>query len=223
MITVTIGELRERVRVYTDTVNALTPSDSTIEGGINASCRALYARICEGGAEFLTTSTILATAADVGTYELPANFWKLRSVVWRRGPRDSLQLFRFEQRDRADLENLAWGPWARYRLSDAAFSGGPPAIEFVPPPDGVHTIFVAYVPDPPTLGGQAETPLVCTPGMDEWIVLDVTCRILMAEETDVSTWAQMREDVWQREVVPSLGGRDEYRSAAISDRDQDCV
>lgn len=227
--TVTLSELRNRVREFTDTVNALTPTNAQLDVQINRSVRSLYARICEGGAEFLTTSTTVTTAAGVGTYDLPADFWRLRSVVWRRGTRDVVPLSRFEQRDRAELESEPWSGRARYRLADVAFNGGTPTIEFCPPPDRTCTMFIAYVPDPPTLedenqeAGTPAVPLVCTPGMDEWIALDVTCRVLATEETDVTSWAQLRGDVWTNEIVPSLGLRDEHRTNAISDHDADEV
>lgn len=77
--TVTLAQLRSRVRAYTDTTNAATPTDGTIDGMLNAALRDLYARMAEGGAEFLSTSTILTTAAGVATYDLPTDFWQLRS------------------------------------------------------------------------------------------------------------------------------------------------
>ena len=107
MLTVTLAELRGRVRVYTDTVNSPTPTDQTIDDGLNASLRDLYAKLSETG-DYLVTSTLLTTAAGQGVYDLPDNFWKLRSVVWLRDVRDAITLYRFEDRDRAYLFNRVW-------------------------------------------------------------------------------------------------------------------
>ncbi len=215
----TLAELQDQIRHYTDTENAQRPSDSQLESAINASVRALYARLADGGAEFLVTSSTLYTTNGVGVYTLPSNFWQLRSLVWRRGTRDVVSLGRFEDRERALLENKRWTECRpRYRLEDVAF-GGAPTLELLPTPDADdYELRVGYIPDPPPF---VDGVMTFAPGMDEWIVLDVTCRILAAEETDVSVWAQLRDDVWSREIVPSLTQRDQARTVAISDFDGD--
>lgn len=216
----TLAELTGQVRHYTDTENAQRPTDSQLESAINASVRALYARLADGGAEFLVTSSTLYTTSGVGEYTLPSDFWQLRSLVWRRAERDVVPLSRFEDRERALLENHRWSEVRpRYRLADVAF-GGAPQIEVLPTPDADdYELRVGYIPDPPTI--NSDLPMTFAPGMDEWVVLDVTCRVLAAEETDVSAWAQLREDVWRNEIVPSLTQRDQARTVAISDHDGD--
>lgn len=216
--TVTLAQLRSRVRAYTDTTNAATPTDGTIDGMLNAALRDLYARMAEGGAEFLSTSTILTTAAGVATYDLPTDFWQLRSVIWRRGLRDVVPLFRFADRDRAELERETWSARSRYRLADVAL-GGTPTIELCPAPDASYTLRVGYIPDPPTITSVAD--LVCAPGMDEWIVLDCTVTLLALEETDTAVWERRQATTFASVVTPAVTMRDENRTLVISDEDAD--
>lgn len=215
--TVTLSNLVARVRTLTDTVYAPTPTDSTIEGMLNAALRDLYAKLCEGGGEFLSESVDLLTTAGVGTYTLPSDFWQLRGVTWERDERAHFTIYRFESRDRARMGGRTWGPAARYRLADVAL-GGAPSIEFLPAPDDTYTIRVDYIPDPPTI--TSTIPLTYSPGMDDYLLYDVTSRILAAEETDVSIWEMRRADAL-RTCMLSVSLRDENRSAAISDGDAD--
>lgn len=214
----TLAQLTGQVRTYTDTENAATPTDAQIEGGLNASVRALYARLADGGADFLNASATITTAAGTASYALPAAFWQLKSVVWRRGTRDVIPLSRFEDRERAILENRSWSAAARYRLADVAL-GGTPQIELQPAPDGVYTLRIGYIPDPPTLSAIA--PMTFAPGMDTWVALDTAIFFLAAEETDVSVWLALQERVWRDEIVPSLTQRDQARTISISDHDSD--
>lgn len=214
----TLAQLTGQVRLYTDTENAASPTDAQIEAGLNASVRSLYARLADGGADFLSSSVTLATVSGTAAYDLPSAFWQLKSVVWRRGTRDVIPLSRFEDRDRADLENRTWSQGGRYRLADVAL-GGVPRIEFQPAPDGAYAIRIGYIPDPPTLSAAA--PMTFASGMDTWVALDASIHILAAEETDVSVWLALQERVWRDEIVPSLTQRDQARTISISDHDSD--
>lgn len=216
--TVTLSTLISRVRELTDTVNAPTPTDATIERMVNASLRDLYAKLCTGGGDFLSTSVELITTSGVSTYTLPSDFWQLRGVTWERGDRESWVLYRFETRDRAKHSGRRmWGPGARYRLGDVAL-GGAPSIEFLPAPDGTYTVRVDYIPDPPTL--SAVSPMTGSPGMDDYIVFDVTARVLASEETDPSMWESRRAEALHTCML-SVSLRDENRSLSISDGDAD--
>ena len=214
----TLAQLQGQIRLYSDTENAGTPTDAQLEAAINASVRSLYARLADGGAEFLCASSTLYTSSGVSEYTLPSDFWQLKSLVWRRGTRDVITIGRFEDRDRALVENRSWSQGPKYRLADVAF-GGAPQIEIVPAPDDVYTLRVGYIPAPPTI--TAEIPMTFAPGMDQWVALDVAISILAAEETDVSVWLALQERIWRDEIVPSLTQRDQARVVAISDHDSD--
>lgn len=221
---VSLTEFIERVRRYTDTVNAPTPTDAQITGAINASIRDVYATICEGGGEFLSAqSTISFPPDENGFGALPDDFWRLRSLTWLRGTRDNVPLFPFKARDRSALMNMPYagvgGSVPKYRLATPTV--GPPLVEMCPPLDPTGSsisLLIDYIPDPPVLSD--EDTMYCTPGLDEWIVLDTTIGILAAEETDVSYWVAQRQKATAI-VVKSMSLRDEYRNGAISDVDQD--
>lgn len=221
---VSLPEFIERVRRYTDTVNAPTPTDAQITGAINASIRDVYATICEGGAEFLSAQTTITFPPDENGFgALPDDFWRLRSLTWIRGTRDNVPLFPFKARDRSALMNQPYsgvgGSVPRYRLATA---GGHGRFELCPPMDPAGSgidLLIDYIPDPPVLSDGAPT-LDCTPGLDEWVVLDTTIGILATEETDVSYWVAQRQKATAI-VTKSMSLRDEYRNGAISDVDQD--
>lgn len=222
---VSLADFIERVRRYTDTVNAPTPTDAQITGAINTSIRDIYATICEGGAEFLSAQDTIAFPPDEGGFgPLPADFWRLRSLTWLRGTRDNVPLFPFKARDRSALMNQPsagiGGSVPKYRLATVAV--GAPRVELCPPldpaADGI-SLLVDYIPDPPMLS-EGNPSMFCTPGLDEWIVLDTTIGILATEETDVSYWVAQRQKA-TAVVTKSMSLRDEYRNSAISDVDQD--
>lgn len=217
--TVTLDQLIARVRTYTDTVNAPTPTDGQIEGQLNAALRDLYAELCEGGAEFLSAYSTFTFPSDEGGFgALPDDFWRLRALTWARGERDNVKLRPFQSRDRADLMNQATqGTVPRYRLA-MAVAGDAPKVELCPIPSQPITLRIDYIPDPPTVSDSGA--LSATPGLDEWIVLQVTIGILAAEETDVSYWVAQRAKQLAI-VTKSLSLRDEYLPNAISDNDAD--
>ena len=224
---VSLTEFIERVRRYTDTVNAPTPTDAQITGAINASIRDVYATICEGGAEFLSAQeTITFPPDENGFGSLPANFWRLRSLTWLRGARDNVPLFPFKARDRSALMNQPYagpgGSVPKYRLALQS-SLDAPRVELCPPLDPLASsgisLLIDYIPDPPVLSDGSPT-MYCLPGLDEWIVLDTTIGILATEETDVSYWVAQRQKATAI-VTKSMSLRDEYRNGAISDVDQD--
>lgn len=223
---VSLADFIERVRRYTDTVNAPTPTDAQITGAINTSIRDIYATICEGGAEFLSAQeTIVFPQDENGFGSLPDNFWRLRSLTWLRGTRDNVPLFPFKARDRSALMNQPYsgvgGSVPKYRL--ALQAPGAPRFELCPPLDSLASsgisLLVDYIPDPPVLS-EGSPSMFCTPGLDEWIVLDTTIGILATEETDVSYWVAQRQKA-TAVVTKSMSLRDEYRNSAISDVDQD--
>lgn len=223
---VSLTEFIERVRRYTDTVNAPTPTDAQITGAINASIRDVYATICEGGAEFLSAQTTITFPPDESGFgSLPDDFWRLRSLTWVRGARDNVPLFPFKARDRSALMNQPYsgvgGSVPKYRLAGAG--DATPRLELCPPPNPAAatglSLLVDYIPDPPVLSDEGPT-MYCTPGLDEWIVLDTTIGILATEETDVSYWVAQRQKATAI-VTKSMSLRDEYRNGAISDVDQD--
>lgn len=224
MYNVSLTDLIARVRTYTDTVNAPTPTDAEITSQINTAIRSVYAELCEGGAEILCTSAVIDFPADEGgTGALPNDFWKLRALTWVRGQYDNVPIYPFASRDRAALMNARYSSTGRlrYRLVGGGLAGGA-RYELLPrPPDTEPPlpIRVDYIPDPPVLSGGAPT-LYCLAGLDEWVVLEVSIGVMMAEESDVSVFMAKRQAA-MTQVTKSIALRDENRNQVISDVESD--
>ena len=98
------------------------------------------------------------------------------------------------------------GPWF-YRL--AGILSGEPQLELIPAPIVDTQIEYYFVPTPTILSADGDL-LHCLPGWDAWVTYDTTIQVLGAEETDVSVWVGMRDQVWQREIIPATKSRAYY-------------
>lgn len=211
-----LAETIAQIRVYSDTEGTLTrPTNAQIEAMINASVRSFYARLSDTGSDWTTQRTTLTTASGVETVDID-NAWKIRGVAWKKDARTWYPLSRFAERDRALYEGRPWSHLTRYRVGLG--QDGVQQIVLCPVPDGAYELAIAYTKSPPVFSSGDD--LLCWPGMWEWIVLDVTIKILAAEETDVSVWAAMRDDEWRSAISVGSTVIDENRSEAISDYDQ---
>jgi hypothetical protein len=80
--TVTLSNLRGRVRKKLDAENALSPTDAQVDGAINNAVRRLHAKLAQYSEDDFTEAAILATVANQSYVELPNDFLALRSIEW---------------------------------------------------------------------------------------------------------------------------------------------
>jgi hypothetical protein len=213
MHSVSLLALRNRVRVTTDTENAQRPTDLQLNEMLNGSIRSLFAGLADGASSLLlSVNTATMTAGTTGI-TLSAAVWQLRSVTVILADGTRRDLDPFQTLERSDILNndLPDGPWF-YRL--AGILGGAPQLEMLPSPSADATIEYYFIPTPTILSADGDL-LYCLPGWDAWVVYDTAIQVLGAEETDVSVWMGMRDQVWQREIVPATKSRDSFKRKRV--------
>lgn len=212
MFSVSLSALRNRVRVQTDTENAQRPTNAQINEMLNGSIRSLHAGLADGASSLLLSIDTATLSAGVSGYTLPSAVWQLRGIsVIEDGKRYDLEPFQDLERSRLLNAQMSGRP-RYYRL--AGLLGGAPQVEFIPATTDSVDIEVFYIPTPTVLGSDPDL-LHCLPGWDAWVTYDTTIQILGAEETDVSVWMGMRDQVWQREIIPATRSRDSYRHKKV--------
>jgi hypothetical protein len=85
MQTVTLAQMRARVRIWTGTEGHDTPTDAQIDAALNNSIRRLHAKLAKLAEDDFTESAIIPTVANQRTVELPDPFLVLRAVEWIPG------------------------------------------------------------------------------------------------------------------------------------------
>lgn len=213
MHSVSLLALRNRVRAQTDTENAQRPTDAQLTEMLNGSIRSLFAGLADGASSLLLSVNTVVLAAGAGGIDLSSAVWQLHSVavVLSDGTRRDLEPFQTLERSailNADSED---GPWF-YRL--AGLLVGSPQLELIPAPLADVTIEYHFVPTPTVLSADGDL-LHCLPGWDAWVTYDTTIQVLGAEETDVSVWVGMRDQVWQREIIPATKSRNSFRHKRV--------
>lgn len=213
MHSVSLLALRNRVRAQTDTENAQRPTDAQLTEMLNGSIRSLFAGLADGASSLLLTSTTATLTAGTTSVTLSAAVWQLHSVavVLPDGTIRDLEPFQALERSSIVNGDLEDGPWF-YRL--AGLSTGSPTIELIPSRTTNVTVTYYYVPTPTALSADGDL-LYCLPGWDAWVTYDTTIQVLGAEETDVSVWVGMRDQVWQREIIPATRTRDSFKRKRV--------
>ena len=212
MFSVSLSALRDRVRVQTDTENAQRPTNAQINEMLNGSIRSLHAGLADGASSLLLSIDTATLSAGVSGFTLPSTVWQLRGIsVVEDGKRYDLEPFQDLERSR--LLNAGMGGRPRfYRL--AGLLTGAPQVELIPATTAAVEVEFHFIPTPTVLTYDTDT-IACLPGWDAWVTYDTTIQILGAEETDVSVWVGMRDQVWQREIIPATRSRDSYRHKKV--------
>ncbi len=213
MHSVSLLALRSRVRVQTDTENAQRPTDAQLNEMLNGSIRSLHAGLADGASSLLLSVDSVVVTAGSSSLTLLTNVWQFRAitVVLSDGTRRDLESFETLERSAILNEDRADGPWY-YRL--AGVLSGAPQVELIPAPTSDVTVEYFFVPTPTTLSADGDL-LHCLPGWDAWVTYDTTIQVLGAEETDVTVWVGMRDQVWQREIIPATRTRDSFRRKRV--------
>lgn len=204
--------LRNRVRVQTDTESAQRPTDAQLNDMLNGSIRSLFAGLADGASSLTLTRATATLGAAQSNILMTADAWQLRDVVAViDGKLRRLEPFNDLERTTILNDEMEDGPWF-YRL--AGVIDNEQSIELIPAPTQAVSIEYAYIPTPTVLSVDGDL-LHCLPGWDAWVTYDTTIQVLGAEETDVSVWMGMRDQVWQREIIPATRTRDSHRTRHV--------
>lgn len=213
MHSVSLVALRNRVRVQTDTENAQRPTDAQLTEMLNGSIRSLHAGLADGASSLLLSVDTVTLLAGTQGITLSNAVWQLRavSVVLSDGTRRDLESFEALERSAILNAGSEDGPWF-YRF--AGVLSGEPQLELIPAPLADTLIEYYFIPTPTILSADGDL-LYCLPGWDAWVTYDTTIQVLGAEETDVSVWVGMRDQVWQREIIPATKSRNSFRHKRV--------
>ena len=181
---------------------------------INLSLQSFYAMLCEAyGDNYFAQSYTFTTQKDVGISSLPADFYKLLSLAWRKDTAYYIPIRKAstEMMMTTGLDSKSWTQYVpHYRLTSQA-------IQWARVPADVYTVDMWYVALPADLVNGSDS-FNGGPGWDEWVTLDVCRRIAESEQKDISTWKAMRDDVEQR-IRTQSPDRDESEAMQVRDTD----
>lgn len=165
------------------------------------------------GDDYRSTTTTLATQADLNYISLPADFLKLHRLIWLRGTNDSVVV------ERADADMLArllpmepqsWGsrrPYYRFE--------GTSTVQVLPTPNQVYSLTLIYTQTTATLTTGGDT-IQDGPAWTEWLVADVCVKIAQRFEDDPSIFMAERQDAEAR-IRRQAPQRDETQSQQLRD------
>jgi hypothetical protein len=222
-LTVTLGNLRDAVRDAADCENDPRVTDAKLDRVINAAIKALHAKcVAESEDDFTKTAT-LTTTPGTAPVDLPADFLKLRHVMWLpSGATRYERVLRFALQEFTLYDTT--GGWSRGKRVQYRLIGRTALhreqIFFIPTPTAAHSVIVHYVPAPTVLTLITDT-YDGRSGFEEWVICDAAIRILNAEESDVSVLMAERARIWEEQIQPTMSTRDEGQPDRVIDVEGD--
>jgi hypothetical protein len=216
--TVTLADIRERIRVRYDLPTFTTTTFVTLEAVhalINEEVQRYYGLLLECyGDDYLDTTYALTTSAGVGQTSLPDDFTKLRRLCWLRGADDIVTL-RQASVDRirmGDYDAKSWAEYTpRYRLQGQA-------LAWYPPPSEEYNLTLTYAALPADLAAEDDS-FQAGPGHEGFVIYGVCAMIATREEKDPGTWMALRGDAEKR-IREQAPQRDESEAGCVRNADR---
>jgi hypothetical protein len=157
-------------------------STTAVNRLINESIQRFRSILAEAyGDNYLLASTTITTTADIPVSSLPADFYKLTKLSWRKDTKTAVPVLRGDVNDLA-RSTLASQAWARPKYLLTAGT-----ITWLPVPNQAYTVDCWYQSILGDLSADGDT-VDCGPGWAEWIVLDVCRKLASREQKDPSVW-----------------------------------
>lgn len=212
-MSVTLAQLKERVRQRADMENSTFVEDDELVTYINSSIAELHDLLVAAyGSNYFLEDHSFSTVGGTPDYELPADFYKLSGVDVLIAGSDwaSIKPFNFNERNRSlDVTwGLIGGPNLRYRLMGNN-------LKLSPTPNGTYQIKVWYTPKATELVADADT-LNDLNQFSEYVIVDVAIKCLQKEESDVSVLMAQKTEL-RRRIEIMAENRDSGDSDSVSD------
>jgi hypothetical protein len=129
--------------------------DAEILEELNAGIASLHRILASvHGYEYFRAAATLATAVNVETVSLPADFYKLLGLWWNDGS-GMLQPIRRYMSSESENQRTSEG-WAAC-FGDVSYSLVGASLRFVPTPQGIHSLKCEYAAAPVRLVGDLDT------------------------------------------------------------------
>lgn len=208
--TVTIADMRTRVRRRADMENSSFVSDTELDEYIEGSYGELVDLILEhGGGDFMAASTPAnPTVAGTDSYSIYSNVGDLTEALiyrvlgvevqfngkWRRIGR----FMHWQRVSREDQNGWASQHSVKYSINWLPGPGENANIQFEPTPQAVHQFRVIYIPYPADWSTGGFTTFQGFTGWDEYIVIDAAMKCLEKEESDIQALLLRKQLMTQR-------------------------
>jgi hypothetical protein len=208
--TTTRAILRTRARQLADRENSTFVTDAEINTWIDVSGSELHDILVTRFEDYVETISTINLVAATSDYSLPSDFYKALWVDFREGGRNyTLGRYMNMERNRKQQGSAQLGD-LMYRIVGSN-------IRFIPTPSGSGTVRLGYVPQyvPLAADGTLVSPSI-PQGWEEYIVADVTIRILAKDESDPSVAAAIKNGLLQR-IELAAEGRDANEPIRVVD------
>lgn len=213
MASVTLSELRSRVRARADQENSSFVTDARLNAFINTAADELHGKLSDKfGENYSLSQSTFSTVAGTDTVALPTDFFRLLSVELQSGGR--------------------WVPLRRFSVANRSKStaaNGIGAIEYAlrgssiwlaPAPSGVFSGQLFYIPLRTQLALDADA-LTGFNGWEEYVVVRAAIMCLDKEESDTSA---LRADLAMLDarIESEAQRRDAGQPASVVDVARSC-
>lgn len=213
MGTVTLAQLKTRVRQRSDMENSGFISDSELVSYINASVAELYDLLVSkyGDDYFVASPFSITTTSNQDTYALPTDMYKLLGVDLQldtSGNWVSLKRFEFAERNIPQIWDVKFVDFIRYRLFGSN-------LKLSPVPQANQSLRLWYIPLPTALSADGDT-LNGFNGYEEYVVIDAAIKMLNKEESD-SSLLMAEKAAMKLRIEQMAEGRDVGQPSTVQD------
>lgn len=211
--TLTLAQLRTRVRERADMVNSQFVTDTELNGYINYSYKALYDLLVEAAEDYNLSSTT-STITTGNTIALPSDFYKLRGIDDLSDTNYPKTVRKFNWNERNDYISQNIPPSNVWDYSDVVYRVAGSNIIIMPEGNAAKTYKIWYVPGLPTLaldGDLADG----VQGWLEYVIVDSAIKCLIKEESDITPLAATKAELVER-IARLRNNRDQAQPEKIS-------
>lgn len=215
---ITLAELRLRSQQAADMVNSNFVSETEWNYYISNSYAELYDILVSKFEDYYIADPLLVTVnSPEFTFDLPADFYKLRGIDKSLGSGDPLsddwyaiRPFNFEKRNRRAIVDVYRGffPIVQYRIL-----GGQIIISPNDQAQGIYRLW--YVPKYSALTTDTDE-VNGVNGWEEYIIVDAAMKALRKEESDVSVYMAQKQALLQR-IEGMAANRDAGETERVTD------
>lgn len=215
---VTLGDLRDELRLRIDRVNSTFFTDAELNTYISGSYKELYDLLAQkfGDDYYVATPYEFTTDGTNDTYDLPATFYKLIGcdASYNGGGANgwiTLKQFMFQERNTYTLPNYQ----GFYGITNLRYRLRGDKIWFTPLPIGGQLLRIFYIPRPTELTDDADT-VDGVSGWEEYILCDAAIKCMVKEESDPSAFAAQKSAMLVR-IESAAENRNAGQPQTVSD------
>lgn len=210
--TITLAQLRTKVRERADQVNSLFITDTELNGYIDLSYAAFYDLLIEEeNYYFGTTANIAASAVSNATITLPSTFYRLVGIDDVTDSSRPLTVRKFNFAERNDFDE---GYVTLSNYSDVFYQLYGSTILLTPPTLAVKPYKLWFIPHRTVLSADGDT-VDSVNGWIEWVIDDAAIKCVIKEEGDIKALLTAKQEVYER-ITKAKGKRDSVGPSKIA-------